>query len=138
MILLYDFCHYLVSISSNKLDSFRILFFYRSIAGVLTYFSAGLLINMLAFKKTGLEMIPQKQLWFSLPFLIKVIIIAQYKHSLKNFGSVFTSQWLSLFMMFFILGWGHVYTVSIDKTLQKGLWITQLTDKMFCWSFESL
>ncbi|XP_065906616.1 uncharacterized protein [Dysidea avara] len=38
---------------------------------VIVYFVAGMIINRVKFEKTGSDIIPNKELWFNLPFLVK-------------------------------------------------------------------
>ena len=44
----------------------------RSIAGLVTYFVVGSLVNKVHFHKSGTEIIPNKDFWVAVPFLIKV------------------------------------------------------------------
>ena len=44
----------------------------RIIAGIATYFVAGILIMKLHYKATGTDIIPNKKLWLALPIYIKV------------------------------------------------------------------
>lgn len=44
----------------------------RFVVGVGTYFIAGAIILKFKYKKTGYDIIPQRQFWFGLPGLIKV------------------------------------------------------------------
>ena len=46
----------------------------RAIYAVVTYFVVGALINKFYRKASGMDVIPQREFWFQLPFLIKVII----------------------------------------------------------------
>jgi len=43
------------------------------ITGVAAYFIAGAIIMHVKFHKSGLEMVPQKNFWFALPGLVKVL-----------------------------------------------------------------
>ena len=47
----------------------------RLLVGIVTYFVAGALIMKFHYQSTGTDIIPNKALWVSLPFLIKVITI---------------------------------------------------------------
>ncbi len=49
-----------------------ICFIYRCIIGLITYFVAGILIMKFYKNASGTDIIPNKQLWMSAPFLIKV------------------------------------------------------------------
>ena len=44
----------------------------RFVIIVIVYFVAGMIINRVKFEKTGSDIIPNKELWFNLPFLVKV------------------------------------------------------------------
>ena len=50
----------------NKLNS-------RCIIGVVTYFVAGILIMKFYKEASGTDIVPNKQLWIKVPFLIKVL-----------------------------------------------------------------
>ena len=39
---------------------------------VIVYFVAGIIINRVKFEKTGTDIIPNKELWLDLPYLVKV------------------------------------------------------------------
>ena len=45
----------------------------RAIYALITYFVVGALINKFYRKASGKDIIPQREFWFLLPFLIKVI-----------------------------------------------------------------
>ena len=45
---------------------------FRLLGALLAYFIIGAVIMKLKFQATGLDIVPNKTLWFSLPFLIKV------------------------------------------------------------------
>ena len=44
----------------------------RFFAAVVVYFVAGMIIMRVKFEKTGTDVIPNKEFWFALPFLVKV------------------------------------------------------------------
>ena len=48
---------------------------HRVLSGFVTYFVVGILISKFHLKKSGTDIIPQKQFWFALPFLIKVLLL---------------------------------------------------------------
>jgi len=45
---------------------------HRLVIIIIVYFVAGMIINRVKFEKTGADVIPNKELWLSLPFLVKV------------------------------------------------------------------
>ena len=56
------------------LSKFLFLYALRSVAALATYFIVGAVVLKLKLNGTGLEMIPNKQFWKELPFLVKVCI----------------------------------------------------------------
>ena len=47
-------------------------FLYRVIVAVAAYFIIGAIIMRTKYQATGTDMIPNKDFWFNIPFLIKV------------------------------------------------------------------
>lgn len=47
----------------------------RFVVAVVVYFVAGMIIMRVKFEKTGTDVIPNKEFWFALPFLVKVSIV---------------------------------------------------------------
>ena len=45
---------------------------YRAFGGILTYFIVGAVIMKVRYEATGTDIIPNKNLWFQLPSLVKV------------------------------------------------------------------
>lgn len=45
--------------------------FFRAFAGLVTYFIVGSAVGYFHFGKKGISMIPQKDIWFEIPFLVK-------------------------------------------------------------------
>ena len=39
---------------------------------VIFYFVAGMIVNRVKYDKTGVDVIPNKELWADLPYLVKV------------------------------------------------------------------
>ena len=44
----------------------------RFFLAIVIYFVAGMIIMRVKFDKTGSDVIPNKQFWFAIPFLVKV------------------------------------------------------------------
>jgi len=49
-----------------------IKYLFRALFAFVTYFITGMVIMKVKYEKTGSDIIPNKQFWMSLPFLIKV------------------------------------------------------------------
>lgn len=66
-------CNYYQNLSINNY-----LIIYRVLIGIVTYFVAGALIMKFNYQSTGTDVIPNKELWVTFPFLVKVMM--QYLH----------------------------------------------------------
>lgn len=63
---------YNIGVYCIQLYSFYNCLCCRFVVGIGIYFIAGALILKFKYNKTGYDIIPQRQFWFSLPGLIKV------------------------------------------------------------------
>ena len=58
---------------------FLIIYTDRFILAVVVYFVAGMIIMRVKYQKTGTDIIPNREFWFTLPFLVKVASYCEFQ-----------------------------------------------------------
>ncbi len=73
---------------------------HRVLVGIATYFVAGALIMKFHYQSTGTDIIPNKELWLQLPFLVKVMTVILDFHSDIGFNKVMMNCLIHLRLVF--------------------------------------